>query len=316
MHDLSFSSSNLGETEDFLVRTYTKMRIEGDGNGSRARIRRRWLGEVSVDDLAFSYNMSFDADPLGRVMLCRVHRGRIEQRVAGQPQDVFVPGDLTLISPPDLPHSGRVCEVAYDLTGFEPTMLDRVATSAPDDGGSVRLTSQRPVSPAAARRLGAYIDYLRQHVLSDPDATASQLIIGSAASHLAAATLDAFPNNAVRDPTPTDRRDAARPELLRRAMSYIDDNAHADIALADVAGHVFVTPRALQYMFRQHLDCTPMEYVRRVRLHHAHLELIISDRATATVTQIANRWGFAHIGRFATYYRRVYGRSPHATLRD
>ncbi len=180
------------------MRNYTKMRISGEAGEPRERIRRRWLGEVSIDELAFGYDMSFDADPLGRVMLCRVHQGRIEQKVTGAEQDVFAPGDLMLISPPDLPHGGRVCHVGYDLTGFDPTMLDRVATSAPDDGGSVRLTSHRPVSLAAARRLSAYIDYLRDHVLPDPAASVSQLIIGSAASHLAEATLHAFSEQ--RDP--------------------------------------------------------------------------------------------------------------------
>ena len=157
---LSFDSSDLGETEDFLVRNYTKMRISGEAGEPRARIRRRWLGEVSIDELAFGYDMSFDADPLGRVMLCRVHQGRIEQQVTGAEQDVFVPGDLMLISPPDLPHGGRVCDVGYDLTGFEPTMLDRVATSAPDDGGSVRLTK------SAARLVGGGPPAQRLHRLS------------------------------------------------------------------------------------------------------------------------------------------------------
>lgn len=314
MQDLTFDSTDLGETEEFLIRAYTKMRIGGVGKDSRARIRRRWLGLVSADDLSFSYEMSYDAQPLGRVLVCRVHQGRIEQNIAGRPQDVFAPGDLTLVAPPELPHSGRSCRAAYDLTGFDPAVLDRVAVSAPGRG-PVRLTDHRPVSPAAARRLSAFIDYLRSHVLSDPGTSVSPLIIGSAASHLAAATLDAFPNNAILHTTSTDRRDAAKPSLLRRAMAYIDDHAHADLALTDIAAHVYVTPRALQYMFRKHLDCTPMEYLRRVRLHHAHQDLMVSNRGSTTVTQIANRWGFAHVGRFATLYREVYGQSPHTTLR-
>ncbi|WP_279637612.1 hypothetical protein [Mycobacterium innocens] len=40
------------------------------------------------------------------------------------------------------------------------------------------------------------------------------------------------------DPTPTDRRDSAQPVPLRRAMAFIDENAHQDIALADIAAHV------------------------------------------------------------------------------
>lgn len=85
--------------------------------------------------------------------------------------------------------------------------------------------------------------------------------------------------------------------------------------LSDIAEHVYVTPRTLQYMFRQRLDCTPMDYLRKVRLHRAHHDLLRATRESTTVTQIANRWGFAHIGRFAAYYREIYGRSPHDTLR-
>lgn len=102
--------------------------------------------------------------------------------------------------------------------------------------------------------------------------------------------------------------------LLRRAIAYIDDNAHSDISLADVADTVYVTPRALQYMFRKHRDCTPMDYVRRVRLHHARLELVAGDRVSTSVGEVARRWGFAHLGRFATRCHAEYGEHPHETL--
>jgi transcriptional regulator GlxA family with amidase domain len=68
-------------------------------------------------------------------------------------------------------------------------------------------------------------------------------------------------------------------------------------------------------MFRRHLDCTPMQYVRTVRLNHAHRDLQAGNRMTVTVAGIARRWGFAHTGRFAASYRSAYGQSPHATLR-
>ena len=95
------------------------------------------------------------------------------------------------------------------------------------------------------------------------------------------------------------------------------DDAHAanDISLADIAEAVHVTPRAVQYMFRRHLETTPLQYLRRVRLHHAHQELRGTDRMQETVTAIAARWGFVHTGRFAVLYRQTYGQSPHTTLR-
>jgi len=316
MDSLDFDSCDLGETEDFLVRNYTEMRIGATGDNRRARIQRRWSGPVTFDELSFSYDMSYDADPLGKILLCRVHSGRIEENFIGEPQDVFAPGDLTLFSPPELPYSGQVCQADYDLTGFHPALLDRAASSAPGAHSEpVRLTGHRPVTAAAGRRLSALIDYLRDHVLSDPQTCRSPSVTGTVAAHLAAAVLAALPSNALLEPTPTDRRDAAKPVLLRRAIAFIEENAHREIMLSDIAEHVYVTPRTLQYMFRQRLDCTPMDYLRKVRLHRAHHDLLRATRESTTVTQIANRWGFAHIGRFAAYYREIYGRSPHDTLR-
>jgi hypothetical protein len=91
------------------------MRIRSDGGNSQTRVVRRWLGAVNVDDLAFSYDIAYSAAPLHRICLCRVHSGRIEADVVGEPRDVFVPGDLTLLTPPDLPYSGRVCQTRYDF---------------------------------------------------------------------------------------------------------------------------------------------------------------------------------------------------------
>jgi AraC-like DNA-binding protein len=74
--------------------------------------------------------------------------------------------------------------------------------------------------------------------------------------------------------------------------------------------------RAVQLAFRRHMDTTPMTYLRRVRLDHAHRELMAADPAEQTVTGIAYRWGFPSPSRFATYYRDVYGVLPGRTLRQ
>ncbi|VAZ90388.1 hypothetical protein [Mycobacterium pseudokansasii] len=89
--DVDFDSSDLAETEDFLVRTYTKMRISGEGRRCRARIQRRCLGSLSVDELSFSYDMGYDANPLGKILLCRVRSGRIEENFIGEPQHMLAP---------------------------------------------------------------------------------------------------------------------------------------------------------------------------------------------------------------------------------
>ncbi|MFC9283954.1 helix-turn-helix domain-containing protein [Streptomyces collinus] len=57
--------------------------------------------------------------------------------------------------------------------------------------------------------------------------------------------------------------------------------------------------------------------MRRVRLAHAHHDLVAADPDDGTtVTGIAARWGFHHAGRFAAEYRETYGRAPHRTPAD
>src|SRR6202007_587801 len=104
------------------------------------------------------------------------------------------------------------------------------------------------------------------------------------------------PSTALVEPTIEDRHDST-PELLDpRPISFVDDNAHGDLSVTDIAEAIHVTPRAVQYMFRKYRDCTPTDYLRRVRLHHAHLDLVAGYHMTTTVGQIATEWGFGHFG--------------------
>ncbi|WP_235882711.1 helix-turn-helix domain-containing protein [Streptomyces apricus] len=141
------------------------------------------------------------------------------------------------------------------------------------------------------------------------DQAVGPLITGSTARPSAATVPAVFPHHAPASPISGDSRDA-QPATLRRAIAFIEANAHADIAAA--AG---VTTRAVQLVFRRHLDATPLQYLRRFRLDRAHRELLLADPAAQSVTTVAYRWGFSHPGRFAADYRTAYGEPPSPTLR-
>ncbi|MFF9490505.1 helix-turn-helix domain-containing protein [Streptomyces sp. NPDC014676] len=77
-----------------------------------------------------------------------------------------------------------------------------------------------------------------------------------------------------------------------------------------------LSPRALQEGFRKHMDMTPTEYVRRVRMARAHDMLAQADpQSGVSVAQIAYQWGFTNLGGFARDYRRHCGQLPSTTLR-
>jgi transcriptional regulator GlxA family with amidase domain len=72
--------------------------------------------------------------------------------------------------------------------------------------------------------------------------------------------------------------------------------------------------RSLCLAFRAHYNCSPMDFVRQVRLDAARAALQ-SAAPGAQVTDIALACGFGHLGRFAAVYRECYGESPQQTLR-
>ncbi|MBL1086874.1 helix-turn-helix transcriptional regulator [Streptomyces actinomycinicus] len=314
MESLTFDSDDLDVTADFLSRAYARMNISSGTPGSNhARVHRAGVASMSVDELALDFEMSYSVTPLGRICLCLMHEGTVRDHRFPGVEDAFGPGDLVQFAPPDVPFSGRISGARYNITMLDPALLAQVATG-PDASRPVRLTGHRPHSAAAARHLGRTIAHLRDTVLSDPEIADQPLIASTAAQHLAASVLATFPHTARTEPTATDRNDA-HPAVLRRALAYIDDHADEPVTVAEIAGAAHVTTRALQYAFRRHLSTTPLAHLRRVRLAHAHLDLVAAGPGDGnSVTAIAARWGFHHPGRFASLYREAYGRTPYDTL--
>lgn len=64
------------------------------------------------------------------------------------------------------------------------------------------------------------------------------------------------------------------------------------------------------------LGMPPMQYLRTVRLRGVREELLgLDPEDSTTVAEVATRWGFTHLGRFAQYYRARYGEPPSPTRR-
>lgn len=102
---------------------------------------------------------------------------------------------------------------------------------------------------------------------------------------------------------------------VRRSIAYMEENLAQPITLNDLAAFTRMSVRSIQQGFKEDLGTTPMAYLRDRRLERVRAELADSVPREKTVTQIAERWGFTHLGNFSAIYQRRFGESPSATLR-
>ncbi len=105
------------------------------------------------------------------------------------------------------------------------------------------------------------------------------------------------------------------PYFIKRVEEYIHAHAHEAMTIETLAEYAGVSVRTLFAGFHRYRETSPMEFVRQIRLQHVRSELLAQDFAAKSVTDIALKWGFNHLGRFAIDYKRRFGESPSATLR-
>lgn len=306
---VQFRTSEPESARQFFATAYPPgWRLTGLTRGAVVTHRRCEAGGVTVDDVLIQGRVSVQIAPVDSVVVIQPRAGSLTVKGRGLPTadcPVLVAHGMSCV----LQASGA----RFDVVTIGSDVLHKVAADlrAPLSQ-QIRFHSSRPRSRAAIRAWHRALDYAAG-ALASADTAQQPLIVATLAPLLAGALLECYPSNL------TDRDAAGKPalsEVLKDAVSFIHCNASGDIGVNDVAAAVHLTPRAVQYLFRRQLDTTPTEYMRRVRLHRAHQDLVAGSRSTTTVTAIAQRWGFAHTGRFAVLYRRTYGQSPHTTLRQ
>lgn len=117
--------------------------------------------------------------------------------------------------------------------------------------------------------------------------------------------------SSVHDVRPAER---PCPPVVRAVVELIESEPERAWRVAEFARHAGVSARTLQEAFQRELGMTPLERLRRTRMERARSELLAADPTRTSVTDVAARWGFFHLGRFAQSYRALYQELPSQTL--
>ncbi|MFT4100074.1 MAG: helix-turn-helix domain-containing protein [Burkholderiaceae bacterium] len=129
------------------------------------------------------------------------------------------------------------------------------------------------------------------------------------ASSLCEAMLRCLPPDAREAPLPAGAR--ARREIVARAREYMARHAEEVIGIVDLCRATGASRRTLQYAFNEVMGLSPMIYLRVMRLNRARADM--RRCFDETLGDIAARWGFWHLSRFAADYRELFGELPSTT---
>lgn len=101
---------------------------------------------------------------------------------------------------------------------------------------------------------------------------------------------------------------------LARLLGVIEERASDPLHISELGDMCGISERTLRDLFRRQMDISPKVYLNATRLYAVHSELWRADPDRASVTSIANRWGYWHLSQFAADYRKMFGERPSRTL--
>lgn len=296
-----------------FVRTSTIETVPQD-EMSVSAYRDATLGPITIGEVAFREELRLETDDVGTGFYVHLpitgrfesrHRG-VDMIVNNRSSAVYLPGGGEFAG--RWPVGYRALCVRIDLPAVE-TALARLVGD--------RTSSRVGFDPVMNTRDGygrSWADLLfsANRQLAAPGGLLSQPLV---AAPLTESMVNGFVLAASRSEALTGPVAVARPASVRAAIDVIEAEPQAPLTLSLLATRCGVTPRTLQKGFRQHLGVSPMEYLRDVRLRRAHEELRAADPFAESVADVARRWGFTHLGRFAAAHEAKYGQKPLRTLR-
>ena len=102
---------------------------------------------------------------------------------------------------------------------------------------------------------------------------------------------------------------------LKKAREYLSEFPNEFISVNVLCEYADVSLRTLESAFKEYYGVTPKNYLKATRLNGVYKELRKHNPQLSSITDIANKWGFWHMGQFAADYKRLFGELPSATRR-
>jgi AraC-like DNA-binding protein len=311
-----FTSRDLDHCRSELNRFYYPVTIDTHGVGANFEFAMEviQLGPLTVGELSYGGPVTFTVAELDAYHVSIPVNGRVLARHAGREVvadpatgAVFGPG-----SPVWTRHDANSAELDVKM-GRDALEAELAGLLGRPIDGPIDLPPAIDLKDGPGQSWSRLVRLLRDELPYERSLIHQPLIAEQLRSSVLSGLLLSVPHryhDELTSPAP-----AGPPRAIRRVVETINDEPERAVAVTDLARAAGMSVRSLQEGFRRHVGCAPMSYLQQVRLIRANATLREADPARVTVASVAHRWGFAHLGRFASAYRARFGESPSETLR-
>ena len=221
-------------------------------------------------------------------------------------------GDIMFHSRGERLHQTTLGHSVWNVIAMDPAQLERYGRalsgtpfSLPPEG---RALQPSPRLAARLRRLHAQICRLAE--------TKSKILSHSEVARaieqgLIQALVTCLTTASVRTDGYAKRHHA---RIMVRLEEVLADHLSRPLQVPELCDRIVVSDRTLRSCCAEFLGMTPSHYVLLRRLKEVRLVLRDADPDKANVAEVAHRFGFMQLGRFAGTYRATFGESPSTTL--
>lgn len=109
---------------------------------------------------------------------------------------------------------------------------------------------------------------------------------------------------------PKKRQFSNRKKVVDQIMQHVSSDWSSSISIGELSCFVKVDERTLRNIFHEQFSISPKQFLNRYRLNAVRKVLVSSGSSESSITDIANAYGFWHMGQFAKDYRKLFNELP------
>ncbi len=223
------------------------------------------------------------------------------------------PGHMVFHSPGERLHQRSTGASHWGFLAIKPSFFARYGSALAghclEPPPTASIVRPRSADLTRLLRLHARV----AHLVEKRPVTIGHPEVGRAVEHeLLDALVACVIGGEARMPSRTARRHAA---IMVRFEAALTEYSDLPLTMADLCASVGITERTLRACCVEMLGIGPGVYMRLRRLHRVRAVIIRAELGTVAIRDIARRFGFHDMGRFAAAYRTAFGETPSATMR-